>query len=118
MTRKRFSGVAANGLDAVAGADAGDDQRVAPQRGEHRVQVRVLERRGVAFADGLFCWLAIQSRIEFKEFCRIGWKLESQLLIVRAGRLGRIVCEGRKEDWHRRRASRIEHSASRQHDRR
>ena len=59
-------GVAASRVDAVARADSRDDQRVDAQSGQHCVQVRVLERRGVAFADDFFGRLAIQPRIEFK----------------------------------------------------
>ena len=41
-------GVAARGVDAVARAHAGDDQRVDAVRGQHLVEVRALEGRRVA----------------------------------------------------------------------
>ena len=58
------AGVAAGGVDAVAGGAAGDDQGVRADGGQHLHQVGALEAGGVLLDDQLLFRAALQARVE------------------------------------------------------
>src|SRR5262249_48730075 len=64
--------VSAGGIDAVARAHAGHDQRVDAKGRQHLVEVGPLECGGVALADEWFVGPAFQARVELEEAAGVG----------------------------------------------
>src|SRR5262245_32407935 len=100
----------------MAGAYAGDDQGVDPQRREHLMKVSALEGRGVALPDQFLAGPPLQARVEIKLPLDAWLQVKAQLLILRARRISRIKGERSKEHGNAYGAGLAQHAASVLHD--
>ena len=115
---KAINCVATRRVNAMARADAGDDERVHLEAGEHLVEIRPLKRGRISFEKNLLVGASLQAWIECEHFFRLlGIDGPAELDVLWTRRISRIIGERGEENRYRCCTRCLEDFARRLHDR-